>query len=56
MKCPKCGKKFEGKTNYNPTTKKNDLPYTTYTHIYTLAQLFTNPELCKHTIRVDDRK
>lgn len=53
MNCPECDKEFEIKTNYNPTTQKNDLPYYTYSHLYALEQLMDNPKLCKRTIRID---
>jgi len=55
MKCPRCGKRFDTKTRYNPTTKQNDLPYTTYSHSFYLSELIKNPNtICKHTERVNN--
>ena len=53
MICPECGKRFNAKTKYNPTTKKSDLPYITYMHTYSLDQALNNPDICKNSIKVN---
>lgn len=52
MICPKCGKRFNVHTRYNPTTKKSDLPYITYMHTYSLVQALKSG-VCKHSVKVN---
>ena len=52
MMCPECGKKFNVHTRYNPTTRKSDLPYTTYMHTYSLNQALKSG-VCKNSIKVN---
>jgi len=54
MICPECGKPLQAKTRYNPTTKKNDLPYITYMHTYSLTQILNNKDTCRHSVKVKD--
>jgi len=52
MICNKCNKEFDLETTYNPTTEKNDSPFITYMHGYSLSEIINNPKVCKNSLRI----
>ncbi len=54
MKCPECGREFNVETRYNPSTRKNDMPFITYMHSYDFGELIMDDfaEICKHSVQV----
>ncbi len=53
MKCPECGREFNVETRYNPSTRKNDMPFITYMHSYDFGELIDGfARICKHSVQV----